>query len=187
MNIACAYISGGSSMQGFRDLTGMPVEEFRLKKQTNRQFFRIIHEANKKHWPMTFSTRRSYQGLAGGHAYTILHTYTHNGVDLVQLRNPWGTARYKGRYSKHDRVWKRYPGLARRLNKRFNASNHNGVFWIPVSVIRKAFYRYFVCMYQNWRLDTFKLKPTYAKKMWFYIRSPVTQDAVVTFDWQNYR
>lgn len=183
MNIACTFISGGSSMQGFRELTGMPVEEFRLNKQSNRQFFNIMHEANKKDWIMTVSTRHPVHGLAAGHAYTLLHSYTHNGEDLVQLRNPWGKSRYTGPYSKTDKIWKKYPGLAKKLNGQFHENNNDGVFWIPVSVIRKAFYRYFVCMYQDWKIDKYRLKPIRAKQIYFNIRSPITQDAVVSFDW----
>jgi len=32
MNIACTYTNSGSAMQSFRDLTGMPVEQFWANK-----------------------------------------------------------------------------------------------------------------------------------------------------------
>lgn len=32
MNIACTYLNSGNSMQSFRDLTGMPVEQFRVRE-----------------------------------------------------------------------------------------------------------------------------------------------------------
>jgi hypothetical protein len=38
------------------------------------------------------------QGIVKGHAYAILQVLNIDGVSLVQLRNPWGTCGWKGRF-----------------------------------------------------------------------------------------
>jgi len=50
----------------------------------------------------TFNARN---GLEAGHAYTIIDSYRHGNVNLVKMRNPWGNAKYRGRYSNTDNVW----------------------------------------------------------------------------------
>jgi len=49
-------------------------------------------------------------GLVTGHAYSILsdHTVTlSNGksVDLVRIRNPWGTGEWKGDWGDSSKLW----------------------------------------------------------------------------------
>lgn len=49
-------------------------------------------------------------GVACGHAYTILHTYTLSGGDndgqrLLKIRNPWGSEKYSSNWSDSDDRW----------------------------------------------------------------------------------
>lgn len=42
MNIACAYTNGGTPLESFRTLTGMPTEMFEAQKQTDDEIFKIV-------------------------------------------------------------------------------------------------------------------------------------------------
>jgi len=45
-------------------------------------------------------------GIISGHAYGILDVkQVSTGDRLVQIRNPWGSGEWKGRWSDNSRVW----------------------------------------------------------------------------------
>lgn len=60
---------------------------------------------------MLASTSKSYFGLSGSHAYTVLSAQTVYNADgtekakLVLMRNPWGFDDYTGPWSDSDPIW----------------------------------------------------------------------------------
>ncbi|GJQ86062.1 hypothetical protein Trydic_g10262, partial [Trypoxylus dichotomus] len=92
-------------------------------------------------------------GLVATHAYAVMDVRTVNGVQLLQLKNPWSHLRWKGNYSELDiKHWT--PELQRLLNYDPNSASQfdNGVFWIDYESIC-AFFDVF---YMNWNTELFK-------------------------------
>lgn len=44
-------------------------------------------------------------GLVQGHAYSLIGAYEGNGVQLVQVRNPWGQHEWTGDWSDNSPLW----------------------------------------------------------------------------------
>jgi len=55
---------------------------------------------------MAAACMHAHASLVTGHAYAMLGTVKlSNGVQLVQLRNPWGREQYAGPYSDDSSDW----------------------------------------------------------------------------------
>lgn len=92
-------------------------------------------------------------GLVATHAYAVMDVRTVNGIQLLQLKNPWSHLRWKGNYSELDiRHWT--PELQRMLNYDPNSAAQfdNGIFWIDYDSVC-AFFEVF---YMNWNTELFK-------------------------------
>lgn len=131
MNIACTYLNSGNALGSFRDLTGMPTEQFRIAKQTDAEFFKVVKEAVADKWMIVAGTQVAQHGLQSGHAYSVQAAATVGGENLVKLRNPWGKAKYAGPWNNNDRRWT----ASRKAQVGLNPSE-GGIFWLPVSVFR---------------------------------------------------
>jgi hypothetical protein len=44
-------------------------------------------------------------GVAKSHAYTIVGTFMLDGEKMIMMRNPWGSTRYTGPWSRTDSRW----------------------------------------------------------------------------------
>jgi hypothetical protein len=111
---------------------------YNSQKQTENEFFDIVHKADKDHYAMTASCIHPHAGLVTGHAYTILGAIQlSNGVRLVQMRNPWSKERYTGPYNDADPVWT--DALAKEAG--FTKAD-DGKMFMPVSDFKVAFTTY---------------------------------------------
>lgn len=77
--------------------------------------------------------RESVQGsVVGGHAYSILGMYepslTTDKVQLLKLRNPWGSFEWKGDWSDKSPSWEKYPGVALEVGRPPDVDD--GIFYI---------------------------------------------------------
>jgi len=60
---------------------------------------------------MTAASMASYQGLASGHAYSLLGVYELKDTSgrvieqLVHMRNPWAREGWKGKWSDGSTAW----------------------------------------------------------------------------------
>ncbi|KAG7365070.1 calcium-dependent cytoplasmic cysteine proteinase, papain-like protein [Nitzschia inconspicua] len=95
------------------------------------------------------------KGLVAGHAYSVIaakevaqrgpgglpkagaKTYR-----LLQLRNPWGSFEWKGKWSDNSSMWKKYPSIAKQLN--FEPAD-DGTFWMEFQDFKKTFTRINIC------------------------------------------
>ncbi|CAG8689342.1 15808_t:CDS:2, partial [Racocetra fulgida] len=69
---------------------------------------------------------KDLKGTISGHAYSILRTAeTDDGIKLLQIRNPWGTAEWNGAWSDGSKEWT--PERMIQLNHRFG---DDGTFWM---------------------------------------------------------
>jgi hypothetical protein len=95
------------------------------------------------------------EGLVAGHAYSLLRAVevtertTANlpkpgakTYKLVQLRNPWGTYEWKGKWSDKSSHWKKYPSIAKQL--KFEAAD-DGTFWMSFDDFKKVYTRINIC------------------------------------------
>jgi len=88
-------------------------------------------------------------GLVAGHAYGVLDVYpTKDGkYKLIQLRNPWGSFEWKGKWSDGSREWtKTYIDEVGFVNA------DDGSFWMELTDFRKYFDKITVCRIFNLRI-----------------------------------
>ena len=75
--------------------------------------------------------RKSSSGIVPGHAYSIIKAAEHSNVKLLQLRNPWGTFEWTGKWSDGAKEWKDNPTIAQAFHyKQDNNNNDDGSFFI---------------------------------------------------------
>ena len=72
LNLNYANLDGGMQYEAMRALTGQPVVFYETPAQSEKQIWEQLASADGKKFVMTASCLRDYQGLVGGHAYTIL-------------------------------------------------------------------------------------------------------------------
>lgn len=83
-------MTGGNVFETFYLLTGMPAISHQTEKMTEAATWAQISDADAKNYPLSASCMNGFDGLVGGHAYTMLGVTTVDGVKLVKMRNPWG-------------------------------------------------------------------------------------------------
>jgi hypothetical protein len=112
---------GGFNVNGIRFLTGAPVFSYLIEDigtadgQTLDATFDFLTAANNANYPMAAGTTggsdtgRNDCGIAEGHAYSVIHTFTLNNgaeeVDMIMMRNPWGVTDYSGPWNHADANW----------------------------------------------------------------------------------
>lgn len=72
-------------------------------------------------------------GLVTGHAYAVLEVFqARDGTRLLQLKNPWASKGWTGKYSPHDRAsWTNHTLRAEvGYNPEVAAKHDDGIFWI---------------------------------------------------------
>ena len=70
-------------------------------------------------------------GMVMDHTYTLLRCVDNvagSGIDLIEMRNPWGECEWKGPWSDGHSMWKKYPQVFAELQPHFD--QHDGKFWI---------------------------------------------------------
>lgn len=115
-----------------------------------------------KHGCMLAAGRRVYDGIQkedntgnqilSGHAYSIIDIktpmLTTSSIRLLKIRNPWGTFKWDGAWSKDSEEWKKHPGVSLMLgkvvdvNKLLLSNDEDSYFYITW----EDFLRYFDCV-----------------------------------------
>jgi hypothetical protein len=72
LNLNYANLDGGLQYEAMRALTGQPIIFYETKSQTEKVIWETIGDADGQKFIMTASCLKDYQGLVGGHAYTII-------------------------------------------------------------------------------------------------------------------
>lgn len=75
-------------------------------------------------------TTTSDHGIVQGHAYSLLRVELNvagSGVDLLQLRNPWGKKEWSGDWSDSSPLWEEHPDVQQALH---HTAVDDGMFWI---------------------------------------------------------
>jgi hypothetical protein len=94
------------------------------------------------------------EGLVAGHAYSIIAakevTERVKGLPkpggksfkLLQLRNPWGSYEWKGKWSDNSNMWKKHKSISNQLG---NVAADDGTFWMEYNDFKKIYTRINVC------------------------------------------
>ncbi|KAL7544034.1 hypothetical protein ACHAXR_013478 [Thalassiosira sp. AJA248-18] len=91
-------------------------------------------------------------GLFTGHAYAVLGVVqTSNGTKLLQLKNPWASQGWKGRFSSQDKVSWKDPGFCAEVGYDATSASQydDGVFWMAWDDILL----YFRNIHMSWNTD----------------------------------
>merc|ERR1719335_1419174 len=86
-------------------------------------------------------TNISAQGIVQGHAYSILRVEEVDGKKLLQLRNPWGRAEWKGKWCDDDK-----DSWTQRMTKKLNhVDRDDGIFWMAFHDFITHYDNLYVC------------------------------------------
>ena len=87
---------------------------------------------------------KNKDNIVQGHAYCILRVVDTHGVQLLQMRNPWGEGEWTGDWSDDSKLWKRYPAIAKAVN--FHPNPSDGLFWISFKDFVYNYASLYTCM-----------------------------------------
>mmetsp|Transcript_35309 Transcript_35309/g.82442 ORF Transcript_35309/g.82442 Transcript_35309/m.82442 type:complete len:1034 (+) Transcript_35309:60-3161(+) len=120
-------------------------------KKDWREVLRILADFDRRRYLMCCGshagsdTQTNSLGVVQGHAYTLLQVQQNvagSGIDLLQLRNPWGTGEWTGDWSDKSNIWQRYPQVQQAL--RYTPAD-DGLFWIEASDFFKNYSSVMIC------------------------------------------
>ena len=139
-------IIGGQCHETFRDVTGAPAWEIMSKPEEGPDdIWDKIVEGEKKDYIMAAGVSQKDEeegkrltefGLVGGHAYSLLSAAivkdkSGNNVQLVQVRNPWGSFEWKGDWGDDSDCWTEQAKQQVNLTK-----EDDGAFWMAFEEFR---------------------------------------------------
>ncbi|OAF66850.1 hypothetical protein A3Q56_05415 [Intoshia linei] len=155
-------LCGGSSSEGFEDMTGGLSETFFINKETNlKQLCHQLEKFIKEKSLMSCSIKSEggevtlSNGLIKGHAYTItgFKTFSINSknYNLVRIRNPWGNDKeWNGAWSDESKDWNKLN--AEQKDKINFVKRDDGEFWMDYNDFVKNYDKIEVC-HLNFKYD----------------------------------
>ena len=152
-------LSGGSLHEGLRDLTGAPTENLDFYHDEELKdadsMFERLQEADERGFIMSCSThpgsdKTQSQGLALGHAYSLIRVAEYGGHRLLNIRNPWGktssgqaSGEWDGDWSDGSELWEDNEEMIEELGIDFD--KHDGSFWISIDDFLEVFTEVAIC------------------------------------------
>lgn len=159
-------LRSGYVSHGMADLTGAPTCEFRFPQE--RHNYEAIESFADDLWEkLSFADARGYimcagtpgvdkftegggpnedSGIVPGHAYSVVAIKEHDGVRLMNVRNPWGQFEWGGAWSDNSSEWTE--DFIQAIQPNFD--HNDGSFWMSY----QDFFRYFtsitMCKVDNW-------------------------------------
>ena len=103
--------------------------------RTDAEFFTRLHEWDQANYVMSacitpkpgeIEAARN-DGLVEGHAYSLIQVKEVGGLKLIQLRNPWGSQEWNGKWSDESAEWSAHPEVAQALD---HSADPDGLFWM---------------------------------------------------------
>jgi len=116
-----------------------------------KEVFRMLVDFDKRRYLMCCGshagsdTKTNSLGVVQGHAYTLLQVVDNvagTGLDLLQLRNPWGTGEWTGAWSDRSDQWQKYPQVQQAV--RYQPAD-DGLFWIEASDFFRNYSSVMIC------------------------------------------
>lgn len=128
-----AHLAGGSSNMAMQNIIGGPVgtrdhkQDNATEEDINALFTELQAMDNANHM-FTAGSARTDHGMVGGHAYSVLGVHTlSTGARLVKMRNPWGSERYRGDWSRDSALWNEQ--LKREVDEK---GQNDGTFFMSI-------------------------------------------------------
>ena len=160
-------LRGGLPFEALIDLTGSPAEKYSFADEAVQEsikdgsFFERLKEWDTREYLMTASTPgedkwsedggggpTSGPGLVPGHAYSLIAVKElSTGDKLVQLRNPWGSFEWHGKWSDRDPAWTADDG-ALLAEVGSSLDEDDGLFWMAFDDVMHYFTAVNVCYIQ---------------------------------------
>ncbi|XP_038425764.1 calpain-8 isoform X1 [Canis lupus familiaris] len=156
LNGSYEALTGGSTVEGFEDLTGGISEYYDLKKPPAR-LFQIIQKALRAGSLLACSIHVSSAAEAGAevttrHKLVKSHAYSVTGVievdfrgrpeKLIRLRNPWGEVEWTGAWSDDAPEWN---DIDPRQKEELDRRAEDGEFWMSFLDFLGQFSRLEIC------------------------------------------
>ncbi|KAK5052505.1 hypothetical protein LTR84_002369 [Exophiala bonariae] len=142
-----ASIDGGFTGEAIEDLTGGVTTEIYstdiLDKQAfwdnelmqvGKQFLFGCATGFYSNWLDTSNEPRERDGIAEGHAYSIMDAREINGHKLLKVRNPWGRKEWTGKWSDGSSEW-----TAEWMQLLDHKFGNDGIFWISYEDLLKNY------------------------------------------------
>lgn len=161
------------------DLTGCPTRDYRFPNE--RDDYEAIQDYADDLWQkLTFADTRGWimcagtpgvdkftegggpdqtHGIVPGHAYSVIACKEHDGIRLMNVRNPWGEFEWGGAWSDNSSEWTEE--MIQAFEPNFDASD--GTFWISYEDFFKNFCSITICKVQNW--NEIRLKGIFMRLM----------------------
>lgn len=110
INVNYETIGFGWMSEAARILTGAPSYRFASSKYSPASLFSYLQQVDSKQYVLTAASLDSYNGLAKGHAYSLLGTYELKSggrtvAQLIHMRNPWAREGWRGDWSDSSSKW----------------------------------------------------------------------------------
>ncbi|KAL0215343.1 hypothetical protein P9112_007527 [Eukaryota sp. TZLM1-RC] len=148
-------IEGGQVSIGLSDLTGGIADSIKFTSKETKSdiasgaFWRKVVNYMESGYllgagsPSGSDTDTSDFGIVQGHAYSIHRVAEpERGLQLIQLRNPWGRTEWNGAYSDHCPKW------TSKLKKRLDMkAEDDGTFWMEFSDFVVHFSTLYICRF----------------------------------------
>jgi len=185
-------IEGGIPGDALADLTGAPYQFYKTQGASSVDSKELWNEMiawEKQKFLMAASVPETpgvdlekSLGLVQGHAYGILNVKFAQGIQLIQIRNPWGdSTEWKGDYSDDSKLWteslKRDVGFVK---------SDDGTFWMKFDDFIKYFNDIVTIFYKdNWISSFFRfLLPRQAKT---FFRMKIEQETSLRISFNQLR
>ena len=81
-------------------------------------------------------------GILFNHAYGIQQIREVDSLQLVRIRNPWGSGDWTGKFCDEDEAWDEYKGLKEKLNYQFKS---DGNWWMRFDDFCANFSMVYLC------------------------------------------
>jgi len=165
MGPAMVAFTGGSSLSFINHFNGKwsvgrGCSPSQNKTVPAREMFFILLAYVKHGALITASCTSSTNGLHGSHAYSILDAkdvslsfFGGQRVQLLRLRNPWGSGEWQGAWSDSDKLWKEHAGIKSEVGY---VNSNDGAFFIELSDFEKYFRSIQIVEYDQ-GIDSFRL------------------------------
>ena len=135
-------ISFGLAHETMRDLTGAPGYQYTIEDE--EEIFKIITDrVDQKHAVTISCGKTNLQkqvakdlGLVISHSYSVFQAKEIDGVQLLQIRNPWGNFEWQGVWGDKSSKWT--PKMKKDLNLKVK---DDGLFWMDFTDVKKYFGR----------------------------------------------
>lgn len=122
-----------------------------LGDKSDEEVFQMLEGFDKQEYLMCAGSSSgsdkdiSNQGIVQGHAYSLIRVEENvagSGVDLLQMRNPWGSKEWTGDWSDNSPLWEEHPEIQDALH---HEAADDGMFWIDVHDFMENFKSIYVC------------------------------------------